>query len=141
VATQYIRQFIANFAAMDEKRVSDHLANERTFLAWVRTGLGIMAFGFVVVKFSLFMKQIALVLGSRQIKDIAVPQHGYSSIMGIFLVAFGVIITLLAYMRYKRVEAQLLAQQFKHSSLLISILMTFIFISGILLVAYLIYSV
>ena len=29
--------------------VSDHLANERTFLAWIRTSIGIMAFGFVVV--------------------------------------------------------------------------------------------
>jgi putative membrane protein len=31
---------------------NDHLANERTFLAWIRTGIGIMGFGFVVVKFS-----------------------------------------------------------------------------------------
>ena len=30
------------------KKVSDHLANERTFLAWVRTGLATITFGFVV---------------------------------------------------------------------------------------------
>jgi len=30
-----------------------HLANERTFLAWIRTSIGIMAFGFVVEKFGL----------------------------------------------------------------------------------------
>jgi putative membrane protein len=29
------------------------MANERTFLAWIRTGIGIMAFGFVVEKFGL----------------------------------------------------------------------------------------
>ena len=34
-----------------------HMANERTFLAWIRTSIGIMAFGFVVEKFALFMKQ------------------------------------------------------------------------------------
>lgn len=45
------------------KNTSDHLANERTFLAWLRTSIGIMAFGFVVVKFSLFVKQISLLLG------------------------------------------------------------------------------
>ncbi|QEM08229.1 DUF202 domain-containing protein [Mucilaginibacter rubeus] len=33
---------------------SDHLANERTFLAWIRTSIALMGFGFVVVKFSLF---------------------------------------------------------------------------------------
>lgn len=38
----------------------EHLANERTLLAWIRTSIGIMAFGFVVVKFSLFIKQISL---------------------------------------------------------------------------------
>ena len=46
-------------------KTTDHLANERTFLAWMRTSIGIMAFGFVVVKFSLFIKQISLILGKK----------------------------------------------------------------------------
>nr|WP_169818738.1 DUF202 domain-containing protein [Niabella ginsenosidivorans] len=45
---------------------SDHLANERTFLAWIRTSIGIMGFGFVVVKFSLFIRQLALALDAPQ---------------------------------------------------------------------------
>jgi putative membrane protein len=36
-----------------------HFANERTFLSWIRTAIGIMAFGFVVEKFSLFLKYLA----------------------------------------------------------------------------------
>ncbi|MBB5439184.1 uncharacterized membrane protein YidH (DUF202 family) [Pedobacter sp. AK017] len=43
----------------------DHLANERTFLAWIRTSIGIMGFGFVVVKFSLFVRQIGIALGHQ----------------------------------------------------------------------------
>ena len=38
---------------------SDHAANERTFLAWVRTGIAIIAFGFVIEKFNLFMLTLA----------------------------------------------------------------------------------
>jgi putative membrane protein len=38
---------------------SDHAANERTFLAWVRTGVAVVAFGFVVEKFNLFVLAIA----------------------------------------------------------------------------------
>jgi putative membrane protein len=38
---------------------SDHAANERTFLAWVRTGIAVMAFGFVIEKFNLFVLTIA----------------------------------------------------------------------------------
>jgi hypothetical protein len=42
---------------LEKPRVADHLANERTFLAWIRTSIGIMGFGFVVVKFSRFLRQ------------------------------------------------------------------------------------
>jgi putative membrane protein len=38
---------------------SDHAANERTFLAWVRTGIAVMAFGFVIEKFNLFVLTVA----------------------------------------------------------------------------------
>jgi putative membrane protein len=37
------------------QRYSDHAANERTFLAWVRTGIATIAFGFVIEKFNLFV--------------------------------------------------------------------------------------
>ena len=39
-----------------------HMANERTFLAWIRTSIGIMAFGFVMEKFALFVRQMGCFL-------------------------------------------------------------------------------
>ncbi|MBG0812222.1 DUF202 domain-containing protein [Methylosinus sp. H3A] len=39
-----------------------HAANERTFLAWVRTGVAIMALGFVIEKFDLFVHTISATL-------------------------------------------------------------------------------
>ena len=82
---------------------NDHLANERTFLAWMRTSIGIMAFGFVVVKFSLFVKQISLILG----KENVIHSKGYSGIVGIILVAVGTVTAVLSYIRYRRSEKQL----------------------------------
>ena len=41
----------------------DHAANERTFLAWVRTGIAVIAFGFVIEKFNLFLLTIANAVG------------------------------------------------------------------------------
>ncbi|HET8995258.1 MAG TPA: DUF202 domain-containing protein, partial [Acetobacteraceae bacterium] len=38
------------------RNFSDHAANERTFLAWIRTAIAIMAFGFLVAKFNLFLR-------------------------------------------------------------------------------------
>lgn len=71
----------------EEGKISDHLANERTFLAWIRTSVGLMGFGFVVVKFSIFVRQISIVVD----RTIPVSSHGYSSVM-----ASGILINLLA---------------------------------------------
>lgn len=115
---------------------TNHLANERTFLAWVRTSIGIMAFGFVVVKFSLFVKQISLLLG----KEIVMYQHGYSTIVGIVLVAVGMLTAILSYIRYKNIEKQLKAGHYENSSLLMTLLTIFISLISVFLIVYLIES-
>jgi len=125
---------------MDELKkrgnASDHLANERTFLAWIRTSIGIMAFGFVVVKFSLFVKQISLLLGRADM----IQNRGYSAIVGIVLVAVGTVTSILSYLRYKQTEKQLNEGSYNHSSLLLTVLTAFIFLISVLLIAYLIES-
>ena len=40
-------------------KVTDHLANERTFLAWIRTALGLIGLGFVLARMGIFISQIA----------------------------------------------------------------------------------
>ena len=117
--------------------LSNHLANERTFLAWVRTSIGVMAFGFVVVKFSLFIKEIGIVLQ----KPLTVPSHGYSEVMGIFLVAFGVLIGLIAFFRFKRINQQISEKDYRPSVSLSTLLTVCIVLIGICLVIYLIHSV
>lgn len=116
---------------------SDHLANERTFLAWIRTSIGIMAFGFVVVKFSLFVKQISLILGKQNL----IQSKGYSGLLGIALVAVGTLTAVLSYIRYKQTETQLNEGHYKHSSLLITLLTAIIFLVSILLIVYLVNSI
>jgi len=120
----------------DKGAVNDHLANERTYLAWIRTSLGIMVFGFVVVKFTLFMKQIPLLLG----KDIIIQQKGYSAFLGIAIVVIGTITAILSYIRYKRIEKQLREGQYQQSSVLITILTGFLLLVSVFLIAYLIQS-
>lgn len=93
---------------------SDHLANERTFLAWIRTSIALMGFGFVVVKFSLFIKQLSVVLGGKEI----LTGKGFSSSIGIVLVALGTIAALLSYFRYLGTEKQLLKKAYQPSSAL-----------------------
>jgi len=124
---------------MEEKKTgntTDHLANERTFLAWMRTSVGLMAFGFVVVKFSLFVKQISLLLGKENI----IQNRGFSAIVGIILVVVGTITSVLSYIRYRKTEKQIKEGYYRHSSLLLTVITAFIFLVSVLLIAYLIQS-
>jgi len=117
-----------------------HMANERTFLAWIRTSIGIMAFGFVVEKFALFTKQMSMILDKPTTGESLLSSHGYSAILGIFLVALGTVMSGLAFLKYKRVEKQIDADTWHHSSTLDAILTWTVLAVGILLVVYLIYN-
>ena len=113
---------------------SDHLANERTLLAWIRTSIGIMAFGFVVVKFSLFVRQISLLLDHEKM-----AQHSpsYTDDVGIVLVAVGAFTIILAYVRYRQTEKRLELGTYYHSSKWLTIITFAIFFVSILLIVYL----
>jgi putative membrane protein len=96
---------------LEKPRVADHLANERTFLAWIRTSIGIMGFGFVVVKFSLFTREISVALGAAR----KMPQPGYSHVIGIMLVALGGLVIVFSYFRYLSTQKQIDRGVYYHS--------------------------
>lgn len=84
---------------MSNKFSSDHMANERTFLAWIRTSIGIMAFGFVVERFAMFVKQISIFY---HISDKALQTGpGFSALAGFVLILLGAFTTLLAYIKFR----------------------------------------
>lgn len=78
-----------------DPRVS--FAGERTLLAWIRTGLAMMGFGFVVARFGLFLREMAA------IRDVPTQSHGGLSLsVGTILVIFGVVVNILAAVKYWR---------------------------------------
>jgi putative membrane protein len=121
-----------------DKRVSDHLANERTFLAWIRTSIGIMAFGFVVVRFSLFVKQLTTILDKdKSASSMPAPEHGHSAFIGIVLVASGLLITLFAFFRFQKTQRQIESGEYRSSTPLIWLVTAFIVLISVLLIVYL----
>jgi putative membrane protein len=113
-----------------------HMANERTFLAWIRTSVAVMAFGFVVEKFSLFVKQMAYYIG----KEASPPAPGYSSLIGILLVGLGMLMGVLAFIRYKKVERQIDEDTYTPSPVLSVLLAISVIVIGMFLLLYLIHS-
>jgi len=118
-----------------------HLANERTFLAWIRTSIGIMAFGFVVEKFALFIKKLSYFLAKPNTVEAVPSSIGYSSIFGIVLVAMGALIGVLAFVRYKKVKREIDENTYQPSIILDILVAMGILSIGIFLVLYMIHSI
>jgi putative membrane protein len=79
---------------------SDHAANERTYLAWVRTAIAVMAFGFLIERFDLF-----LTYASTNASHAARKLHLHlrtTEWIGLLLIVFGALIILLASARFLR---------------------------------------
>jgi len=76
----------------------DHAANERTYLAWIRTSIAIMAFGFLIEKFNLFVDYLGKTLGNAE--------HFKSSqsaeFVGMLIFIIGVLMIISATVRFFR---------------------------------------
>ena len=130
-----------NKSPVKVRNPSDHMANERTFLAWIRTSIGLMAFGFVVEKFAFFMKKLSLFMGKSIADESTASSLGYSSIFGIALVAFGTFMGVLAFVRYKKVEKEIDENAYR-PSLLLDLLLTMLVLGmGAFFVIFMIYSI
>jgi putative membrane protein len=94
-------------------KFSDHAANERTFLAWVRTGIAVIAFGFVVEKFNLFVRTIAEASATNAATQLRLERAsgGVSHYDGLALIVFGMAIIILSLVRFSRTSRMIDDQQ------------------------------
>ncbi len=79
------------------KRYSDHAANERTFLAWVRTAIAVMAFGFVIERFDLFLQAMAPQMPGKQL---SAHSQWFANVAGLAFIVLGVAMIVLAGVRF-----------------------------------------
>ncbi len=81
-------------------RQREHQANERTFLAWMRTSISLIGFGLAIARFGLFLQQSA---GTSQISQMWLNSHS----LGVGLIVVGIAIVALAALRYNQVYWQI----------------------------------
>ena len=121
------------------RNFSDHAANERTFLAWVRTAIAIMAFGFLVEKFDLFVR---LAGASVALRATPLPSPRMGETAGLGLMVSGLAIVVVASARFlktaKEIDDQ--AQHVGPGSKFDLALAALLLMLGCALLAYLMYT-
>jgi putative membrane protein len=118
----------------NSNRARDHLANERTFLAWVRTGAAIVVFGFAIGRFSIAMRQLTALQGHP------VRTAGISVWMGAFTIVAGVMLVVAGLVRYRKTRAQLDAGTFEPAGFVLDLITFLTVLFGLALAGYLIYT-
>jgi putative membrane protein len=120
-------------AEPNPNRARDHLANERTFLAWVRTGAAIVVFGFAIGRFAIAMRQLTALEGHP------VRTVGVSVWMGACSIVGGVMLVIAGLVRYRKTRAQLDKDTFEPAGFVVDLVTILTVMFGLVLAGYLIY--
>lgn len=115
-------------------KASDHLANERTYLAWIRTSISVIVFGFVVAKFGITLREFL------QLRGVNERSSGLSLAIGAGFMVMGIFMSVISCVRYQRTRSMLEAGEFRPADRVVTALSAIAAAFGVILVAYLIYT-
>lgn len=113
----------------DDERVRDHLANERTYLAWMRTGIATMGFGIVIAKLRYLFPTTAL----------APPSGGFvhAANIGLFFAIVGLLIVAASVWRYVGVMEDIRQRRYRASKSMALAFSAVVIVLGMLITWYL----
>jgi len=117
----------------NSNRARDHLANERTFLAWVRTSVAIVVFGFAIGRFAIALRQLANLQGQVS------RTTGLSVWMGMIAILAGVAMVMAGLVRYRKTRSQLDEGKFEPAGFIVDLVTILTVLFGLALAGYLIY--
>jgi putative membrane protein len=109
-------------------RQREHQANERTFLAWLRTSVALISFGFVIARFSIFLRQLNITITQR---ESFVQSFINSENLGVALVIFGILTIALAGWRYNQVFWQIERGNYKPNRFIVWLMTGAVIILGV----------
>jgi putative membrane protein len=114
-------------------RARDHLANERTFLAWLRTGIATIVFGFAVGRFSIALREFMKLQGH------ASTTPGFTTWLGIISTVGGVLLIVAGLRRYRITRVEIDSDTFEPAGFVIDLVSWALVIFGLVLGGYLAY--
>jgi putative membrane protein len=117
----------------DSNKASNHLANERTFLAWVRTSVAIVVFGFAIGRFAIALRQLTAFQGHPA------KTTGLSVWMGMISIVAGVVMVIAGLVRYRKTRMLLDEGKFEPAGFIVDLVTILTVLFGLALAGYLIY--
>jgi putative membrane protein len=117
----------------NSNRARDHLANERTFLAWVRTSVAFVVFGFAIGRFAVAMRQLTAFQGH------ASKATGFSVWMGTISILAGVVMVIAGLVRYRKTRTQLDEGRFEPAGFIVDLVTILTVLFALALAGYLIF--
>jgi putative membrane protein len=114
-------------------RARDHLANERTFLAWVRTGVATIVFGFAIGRFSIAIRELMQAQGRKP------GTPGITAWLGLISILGGVLLIVAGLMRYRKTRVQLDMGTFEPAGVVIDLVSVILSVFGVALAVYLVF--
>jgi putative membrane protein len=109
------------------QHITDHLANERTYLAYLRTTVALMTFGIAINRFSLFLAQAGRVPKNQQLGHTLVSTEH----LGIGMLIIGALLLIWAAIRFAQVQRQIEVQEFHPHTRSIWIITTIVLIAAV----------
>jgi len=116
-----------------DKKATEYLANERTFLAWIRTCIAVISLGFVIARFGVWLRELAIQLSPRT----EVQTTSFSLFVGVAMMALGSVLTVLAALRYRAINRAIDRGEFQTDRGLVIVVAVSVALLGLVMIGYL----
>jgi putative membrane protein len=121
----------------EDAKATEYLANERTFLAWIRTSIAVISLGFVIAKFGVWLRELAM----RLAPQIPIHSTGMSLPLGVAMMALGGTLAALAAWHYHLVNQAIERGEVRPNRGLIVTVTLAVVLLAVMMIAYLLLTV